>query len=67
MNKGEGPQKRKGAKFGNTCSVRADWLFISWSMLVDGRKARNSNRGIFFCTGLYVYEVCTVVRGLAII
>ena len=45
--------KRKGAKFGEGSAIRADWLCIGCPKLVDGRKAGNSNRGLFFCTGLY--------------
>ena len=48
-----GLSKRKGAKFGEVSSVRADWLNIACLKLVGSRVEGNSNRGLFFCTSLY--------------
>ena len=48
-----GSSKRKGAKFGEGSSIRADWQCIGCLKLVGRGKAANSNRGHFFCTCLY--------------
>ena len=47
-------EQRKIAKFGEGSSIRADWLCIGCPKLVGIRKEGNSNRGLFFCSSLYV-------------
>ena len=46
-------EEKKGAKFREESSVRADWLCISCPKFMGWRKAGNSNRGLLFCMGLY--------------
>ena len=47
-----GSSQRKGAKFGEGSSVRADWLCSGCPKLVGRRKMAGSNRGHFVCTSL---------------
>ena len=49
-----GLSKKIPAKFGDTCSVRADWLCIGCLGQWAERGRDNSNTQEFFCTTLYV-------------
>ena len=49
-----GLSKKIPAKFGDTCSVRADWLCIGCLGQWAERGREDSNMHEFFCTTLYV-------------
>ena len=57
-----GSSKRKGAKFGEESSARADWQCIGCPNIVGRRKAEYSNREHFFGTSLYIFFVSAVKR-----
>ena len=49
-----GWSKKVPAKFSDTCSIRADGLYIGCPKLVGSRKAANSNMQKFSCYALYL-------------
>ena len=61
-----GVSKKVPAKFGDTCSVRADGLCIGCLNQWAGRGRENSNMQEFFCTTLYTWRndsICFYAEG----
>ena len=48
-----GSSKINGAKFSDACSVRANWLCMSWSFCLAEMRWEFQTGGKFFCTTLY--------------
>ena len=51
-----GSSKINGAKLSDTCSVRANWLCMSWSFYLAVMRREIQTGGNFFCTTLYTVK-----------
>ena len=48
-----GSSKINGAKFGDPCSVMADWLTMGWPFCQADLRREFQTEGQFFCLSLY--------------